>query len=120
MFDSKKLLDALMGAQSGAGSITDTLGNPFVEEEQLGQIYEPIAISRRNANKVKREERITVGTFQSVYRDYLKAIDPLIIALRNNDELAIEEFEDVYSNFSLEKQHAERMKQLLAMVKYKS
>ena len=27
--------------------ITDTLGNPFIEEEQLGQTYEPIAISRR-------------------------------------------------------------------------
>jgi N-6 DNA Methylase len=33
--------------------ITDTLGNPFIEEEKLGQTYEPIAISRRAANKVK-------------------------------------------------------------------
>lgn len=40
--------------------ITDTLGNPFIEEETLGQTYEPIAISRRSANKVKKEERITV------------------------------------------------------------
>jgi hypothetical protein len=40
--------------------ITDTLGNPFIEEERLGQTYEPIAISRRAANKVKKEERITV------------------------------------------------------------
>ena len=40
--------------------ITDTLGNPFVEEERLGQTYEPIAVSRRAANKVKKEERITV------------------------------------------------------------
>ena len=39
--------------------ITDTLGNPFIEEERLGQTYEPIAISRRAANKVKKEERIT-------------------------------------------------------------
>ena len=40
--------------------ITDTLGNPFIEEERLGQTYEPIAVSRRAANKVKKEERITV------------------------------------------------------------
>ncbi len=49
--------------------ITDTLGNPFVEEEQLGQIYEPIAISRRNANKVKREERITVVIGNPPYKN---------------------------------------------------
>ena len=40
--------------------ITDTLGNPFIEEETLGQMYEPIAVSRRAANKVKKQERITV------------------------------------------------------------
>jgi Type ISP C-terminal specificity domain/N-6 DNA Methylase len=40
--------------------ITDTLGNPFIEEERLGRTYEPIAVSRRAANKVKKEERITV------------------------------------------------------------
>ena len=40
--------------------ITDTLGNPFVEEEQLPQIVEAIAKSRREANKVKREQPITV------------------------------------------------------------
>ena len=34
--------------------ITDTLGNPFVEEETLGQLYEPIAKSRRDANAVKK------------------------------------------------------------------
>ncbi|WP_375458476.1 type ISP restriction/modification enzyme [uncultured Enterovirga sp.] len=39
--------------------ITDTLGNPYVEEEGLLQSG-PIAASRRAANKVKREERITV------------------------------------------------------------
>ncbi len=40
--------------------ITDTLGNPFVEEEQLPQIVEAIAKSRREANRVKREQPITV------------------------------------------------------------
>lgn len=49
--------------------ITDTLGNPFVEEEQLGQMYEPIAVSRREANKVKREERITVVIGNPPYKN---------------------------------------------------
>ena len=37
--------------------ITDTLGNPFVEEEQLPQIVEAVAKSRRQANRVKRKSR---------------------------------------------------------------
>lgn len=48
--------------------ITDTLGNPFVEEETLGQLYEPIAVSRRAANNVKKEERITVVIGNPPYR----------------------------------------------------
>ncbi len=49
--------------------ITDTLGNPFIEEEQLGQTYEPIAVSRRRANKVKKEERITVVIGNPPYKE---------------------------------------------------
>jgi hypothetical protein len=49
--------------------ITDTLGNPFVEEETLGQMYEPVAKSRREANKVKREERITVVIGNPPYKE---------------------------------------------------
>jgi hypothetical protein len=49
--------------------ITDTLGNPFIEEERLGQTYEPIAISRRAANKVKKEERITVVIGNPPYKN---------------------------------------------------
>ncbi|MFN3657044.1 MAG: N-6 DNA methylase [Pseudolabrys sp.] len=52
--------------------ITDTLGNPFIEEERLGQTYEPIAISRRAANKVKKEERITVVIGNPPYKDKAK------------------------------------------------
>src|SRR5579859_5233120 len=52
--------------------ITDTLGNPFVEEEQLGQTYEPIAKSRRDANKIKKEERITVVIGNPPYKDKAK------------------------------------------------
>jgi Type ISP C-terminal specificity domain/N-6 DNA Methylase len=49
--------------------ITDTLGNPFVEEETLGQVYEPVAKSRRDANKVKKEERITVVIGNPPYKN---------------------------------------------------
>jgi hypothetical protein len=49
--------------------ITDTLSNPFIEEEQLGQTYEPIAVSRRRANKVKKEERITVVIGNPPYKN---------------------------------------------------
>jgi hypothetical protein len=49
--------------------ITDTLGNPFIEEEKLGQTYEPIAVSRRAANKVKKEERITVVIGNPPYKN---------------------------------------------------
>ena len=49
--------------------ITDTLGNPFIEEEMLGQMYEPIAVSRRAANRVKREERITVVIGNPPYKE---------------------------------------------------
>ena len=49
--------------------ITDTLGNPFIEEERLGQTYEPIAVSRRAANKIKKEERITVVIGNPPYKN---------------------------------------------------
>jgi hypothetical protein len=49
--------------------ITDTLGNPFVEEETLGQAYEPVAKSRRDANKVKKEQRITVVIGNPPYKN---------------------------------------------------
>jgi hypothetical protein len=49
--------------------ITDTLGNPFIEEERLGQTYEPIAVSRRAANRVKKEERITVVLGNPPYKE---------------------------------------------------
>jgi predicted helicase len=49
--------------------ITDTLGNPFVEEEQLPQIVEAIAKSRREANKVKRDQPITVVIGNPPYKN---------------------------------------------------
>jgi len=49
--------------------ITDTLGNPFVEEEWLPQVMEPVAKSRRDANKVKKEQPITVVIGNPPYKE---------------------------------------------------
>jgi Type ISP C-terminal specificity domain/N-6 DNA Methylase len=40
--------------------VTDTLDNPYIEQTQLGSTYEPIARSRRAANRVKRDEPVIV------------------------------------------------------------
>lgn len=49
--------------------ITDTLGNPFVEDETLGRVYEPVAKSRREANKLKREQPIMVVIGNPPYKN---------------------------------------------------
>jgi predicted helicase len=49
--------------------ITDTLGNPFVEEEWLPQVYEPVAKSRREANQVKKTQPITVVIGNPPYKE---------------------------------------------------
>ncbi len=69
-------MQALTGAdarRAGAAHVnlyvTDTLGNPFVEEERLTAGVEPIARSRREANRVKREEKITVVIGNPPYKE---------------------------------------------------
>lgn len=49
--------------------VTDTLSNPFVEEEQLPQMVEAVAKSRRDANKVKRQQQITVVIGNPPYKN---------------------------------------------------
>jgi hypothetical protein len=49
--------------------ITDTLGNPFIEEENLGHLYEPIAKSRRDANAIKKTQPITVVIGNPPYKE---------------------------------------------------
>ncbi len=49
--------------------ITDTLGNPFVEEEWLPQVMEPVARSRREANAIKRGQPITVVIGNPPYKE---------------------------------------------------
>jgi hypothetical protein len=52
--------------------VTDTLGNPYIEIEQLGSWYGTIAESRRQANKIKREEPITVVIGNPPYKEKAK------------------------------------------------
>jgi predicted helicase len=52
--------------------VTDTLGNPYVEEERLPQILQPIARSRRDANAIKRGEPITVVIGNPPYKEKAK------------------------------------------------
>jgi energy-coupling factor transporter ATP-binding protein EcfA2 len=47
------------------------------------------------------DERLDSESFDSVYRDYFKAVDPVIQALRSGDDLLIEQFEDLPSQFKL-------------------
>lgn len=52
--------------------ITDTLGNPFGEEERFFQVVEPIARSRREANAIKRGQPITVVIGNPPYKEKAK------------------------------------------------
>jgi hypothetical protein len=49
--------------------ITDTLGNPFQEEEWLPQIMQPVAKSRREANEIKKSQPITVVIGNPPYKE---------------------------------------------------
>ncbi len=49
--------------------VTDTLGNPFVEQEWLPATFKAIGESRKAANKIKREERITVVIGNPPYKE---------------------------------------------------
>ena len=52
--------------------VTDTLANPYVEMETLGSMYEPIADSRRQANEIKRKEKIMVVIGNPPYKEKAK------------------------------------------------
>ena len=54
--------------------VTDTLGNPNVEEEWLPGSYDAIADSRRDANKIKRSEPITVVLGNPPYKEKAKGL----------------------------------------------
>jgi hypothetical protein len=52
--------------------VTDTLGNPYVEQEWVPAILGPIAESRRKANEIKRQESITVVIGNPPYKEKAK------------------------------------------------
>lgn len=49
--------------------ITDTLGNPFVEDEYIPAMMQPVAQSRRAANQIKKTQRITVVIGNPPYKE---------------------------------------------------
>jgi hypothetical protein len=52
--------------------ITDTLGNPFAEEQYLPQMMQPVAKSRQDANAIKRGQPITVVIGNPPYKEKAK------------------------------------------------
>lgn len=54
--------------------VTDTLANPWAEQENLGAIYQPIAESRRRANVIKRDQAITVVLGNPPYKEKAKGM----------------------------------------------
>jgi hypothetical protein len=49
--------------------VTNTLDNPFVEDQTLGSWYEPIAQSRREANRIKKDEPVMVVLGNPPYKE---------------------------------------------------
>jgi predicted helicase len=49
--------------------VTNTLDNPYVEEQHLGNWYEPIAKARREANQIKRDEPVLVVLGNPPYKE---------------------------------------------------
>ena len=54
--------------------VTNTLGNPFEEEEYIPQILMPLGESRRRANEIKRDEKITVVIGNPPYKEKAKGL----------------------------------------------
>jgi hypothetical protein len=52
--------------------VTDTLGNPYVEQEWIPEALGPIAKSRQQANEIKRQEPITVVIGNPPYKEKAK------------------------------------------------
>ena len=52
--------------------VTDTLGDPYAAETQFSVTVQPIAASRREANRVKRDQPVTVVIGNPPYREKAK------------------------------------------------
>lgn len=68
--------------------VTNTLGNPNDDEGWIPGILAPIANSRKEANKIKREERITVVIGNPPYKERAKRLGGWIEAGSRNEERA--------------------------------
>jgi hypothetical protein len=73
-------MQTLMSVKKGNGHnlpdlrlfITDTLGDPYAKQTQFSAMTEPIGESRRKANAIKRDERITVVIGNPPYKEKTK------------------------------------------------
>ncbi len=71
-------LQSLIGAKSGATIpapklyVTDTLGDPYATETQFSAMVAPIGESRKEANRIKREEKITIVIGNPPYKEKAK------------------------------------------------
>ena len=70
----QSLLDDPRATPSMRLFVTDTLGNPHVEEEYIPQILMPLGESRRRANEIKRQEKITVVIGNPPYKEKAKGL----------------------------------------------
>ena len=70
----QSLLDDPNATPSMRLFVTDTLGNPYVEEEYIPQILLPLGESRRRANEIKRQEKITVVIGNPPYKEKAKGL----------------------------------------------
>jgi len=68
--------------------VTDTLGNPEDDEGWIPALLAPIAQSRKDANKIKREEPITVVIGNPPYREKAKGAGGWIEGQTPRDEKA--------------------------------
>ena len=68
--------------------VTDTLGNPYAEEEYLPQILMPLGESRRRANAIKRQEKITVVIGNPPYKEKAKGLGGWIESGSTGNEIA--------------------------------
>ena len=70
----QSLLDDPNATPSMRLFVTDTLGNPYAEEEYIPQILLPLGESRRHANEIKRQEKITVVIGNPPYKEKAKGL----------------------------------------------
>ncbi|MCY4350481.1 MAG: N-6 DNA methylase [Thiotrichales bacterium] len=68
--------------------VTDTLGNPYAEEEYLPQILMSLGESRRGANAIKRQEKITVVIGNPPYKEKAKGLGGWIESGSAGNEIA--------------------------------